>query len=107
MQTYHIVAGFSEIKFQLRTQNNLIKPLEELRLWFSFEEDVLYVHDFDNHDKCIALAVYNKSEKAWQIVFRGGAYGRQVIENAINSYDLKVLAISTNNLYKSHGYIGL
>ena len=105
MQTYHIVAGFSEIKSQLRTQTNLIKPLEELMLWFSFEDDVLYVHDFDNHDKCIALAAYNKSEKTWKVVFRGGAYGRQVIENAIVKFERTKLSEKLNSSYRLNGYI--
>ncbi|GEM_PF-3726818 len=105
MLAYQIVAGFSEIKSQLRKQTNLSKSLEVLQLWFSFEEDVLYAHDFHDHKKCMALAVYKRNNSSWLVTFRGSAYGRQVIEYGINRSELNKLAYIFNDLYKSHGYI--
>ena len=105
MHNYQIVAGFSEIKFHLRTQAGLSKSLEELRLWFSFEEDVFYAHDYHDHEKCIALATYNKNDSVWTTIFMGGDFGKQLIQYAIKRYKIDDLVTDFLDLYKSHGYI--
>lgn len=105
MLAYQIVAGFSEIKSQFRIKENLTKPLAELQLWFSFEEDILYVHDFHDHEKSMALAIYNGRETKWWVVFRGKGYGRRVIEYAIDRFELNKLAGRFYKLYRSHGYL--
>lgn len=43
MHAYQIVAGFSEIKSQLRIKANLKKSLGDLQLWFSFEESEAFI----------------------------------------------------------------
>ncbi len=105
MLDYQIVAGFSEIKTQLRTQAKLKKAMADLKLWFGFEEDVLYAHDFHDHEQCIALAVYNRSKSLWRVIFQGNAYGREVIEYAIGGVGSEKSATNLNNLYKSHGFV--
>ena len=66
MQTFHIIAGFSDIKSELRTKTKITKPLQELELWFTCEDDVFYAHDYDDHQKCIALALYKPEDKSWK-----------------------------------------
>ena len=105
MLEYQIVAGFSEIKSQLRMQASLSKSLDELQLWFSFVDDVLYVHDSHDHKKCIALAFYKKNKSAWRVSFEGKAYGREVIEYAIGLSEPNELSERFNNLFKLYGYI--
>ena len=56
MQTFHIIAGFSDIKYELRIKANITKSLQELELWFTYEEGVLYAHDYVDHYKCIRRA---------------------------------------------------
>ena len=105
MLNHQIMAGFSEIKTQLRTKTNLNKTLADLQLWFSNEGDVLYAHDFHDHEKCMALAVYNGSKSIWRVIFLGNAYGREVIEYAIGGIGPERSATKLNSMYNSHGYI--
>ena len=105
MQTYQIVAGFSDIKSELQIRANINRDLKDLQLWFSFEEGVLYVHDHREHEKCIALALYNESQQVWQITFGGGAYGKQLIRHAVRSFSTGTLIRNFYRLYRLHGYI--
>lgn len=106
MLAYQIMAGFSEIKFELRNKTNLSKSLDELRLWFSFEDNEFFAHDYDEHEKLITLAIYHGNENTWQITFQGGSYGKRLVENAVDIFERSELATSFSDLYRSHGYIG-
>lgn len=107
MQDYQIVAGFSEIKLQFRMKANLNKSLDEFHLWFSFEEGILFVHDFDDHGKNMALAIYSKQEAKWWVVFRGKSYGREVIEFGIHQAEKKDAGEALYDLYLLYGYTRL
>lgn len=104
MLSYQFVAGLSEIKTRLRTHNNLKKSLVDLQLWFSFEVGVLFVHDFHDHEKCLVLAEYNNLKREWRILFRGKAYGRQVIAYVIGQNRPEEIASGFNDLFKLFGY---
>ena len=80
MEAYQIIYGFSEIKSELQTKSRISKPLEQLELWFTLEEDVLYVHDYTDHTKCIALAIYNPADKAWKYFLKTGSYADKLIK---------------------------
>ena len=105
MLAYQIVAGFSDIKSELRKQFHQNKNLGDLQLWFSFEQDAFYAHDYQDHPKCMTLAIYNRTEKTWQVTFGGGTYGKRLIQHAINNYDVSDLTDKFHYLYRSHGYI--
>ena len=105
MHAYQIVAGFSEIKSELRNKTNINKVLSDLQLWFSYEVDVLYAHDHADHLKCIALALYKRPEGTWAISFTGGAYGKQLVAHVINKFGAKSSAYEFNNLFQLYGYI--
>lgn len=83
MLAYQIVAGFLEIKIELRKKENISKKLVDLYLWVSNEDNLLCVHDYEDHKKCMTLAIYNKTRDEWAICFKG-ALGRRVIEYVIN-----------------------
>ncbi len=117
MQSHHIIAGFSDIKSEIRTKYQPDLEQSRLKLWFTFEHDVLYAHDFSNHKKFVALAIYNtKSGKypnasignEWRILFTQRYYGKKLIEYvvALNEPPDFILE-NLRNLYKSNGFIPL
>ena len=105
MLAYQIIAGFSEIKSEIRNQYNLTENLEDFQLWFSLEQDIIYAHDYQEHEKCIALAIYKRPENTWRITFSGGDYGKQVITYATNKFEIEDIDEAFYDLYRSHGYI--
>ena len=55
MQTMSAVSGFTELKDLLIRTYNIDRPKEEIRLWFTVLEDLLIMHDYQDHQKSIVL----------------------------------------------------
>lgn len=105
MDTYQIIAGFSEIKSELRTKARIQKSLDEITLWFSFEENILYVHDYDDHFKCMILAIYNRGANEWMYFLAKSGYGKMLVEDVCTIYSSNEIIRKLMELYRSHGFI--
>lgn len=80
MQSHHIIAAFSDLKSEIRTKYRPDLEQSQLKLWFSFEHGVLYVHDFSKHERCIALAIYNSKFREWETLFTERHYGKTLVK---------------------------
>lgn len=105
MQAFHIIAGFSDIKSELRTRAQISKSLPQLELWFTCDENVLYVHDYDDHQKCIALTLYKPTDKSWRCFLRKGSYGEMLVMYICKNAQINLLAEKFFDLYKLYGFI--
>ncbi|MEQ1665110.1 MAG: hypothetical protein ABL927_07005 [Bdellovibrionales bacterium] len=105
MDALHIIAGFSDIKSELRTKTRLSTTLDQLELWFTFDNNVLYIHDYDDHEKCIPLVIFASTNRSLTYLLPDHGYGfnlvKYICEN--NSYDEILEPIK--GLYASHGFI--
>ncbi len=104
MESYQIIAGFSDLKAEFQLKSGTTKSLEELQLWFSFEEDVLYVHDYTDHNVCIVLAVLSNDKNKWQIYLKKGTFGERVVVATIASAPIDKIADSLNYQYRLYGF---
>jgi hypothetical protein len=105
LDAIQIMSGFSHIRSELRTNCRLTKSLDELALWFTFSDSVLYVHDLEEHINSMALAVCQSAkENIWVFRLREGSPGEQLLKQTIIKNKLapnKYL----NAEYRSRGYI--
>jgi hypothetical protein len=62
MQTASAVSGFSELKGLLIRTYKIEKPPMEVRLHFSQTENLLLMHDYDDHKKVIVLSDNTKGK---------------------------------------------
>jgi hypothetical protein len=108
MQSHHIIAAFSDLKSEIRTKYRPAFEQSQLKLWFTFEHDVLYVQDFANHKKCIALAIYNSKFCEWKVMFTQRHYGNKLIYYVIG-FDKRPKLVLEDffKLYKSYGFYPL
>jgi hypothetical protein len=100
MLAYQIVAGFSEIKLELRKKAKISKKLMDLHLWFSLEGNTLRVHDYKDHKNSMDLAI---CKRKWIIGYKG-VFGKRLIEYGIKSAENIKESERLNDLYKSHGF---
>lgn len=103
MKAHHIIAGFSDIKVQFIEMTRTLKSLQELQLWFTFEDNVLYAHDYFEHETSMALAILNPTGNAWTICLRKNSYGEELVDFLIGSTALEKLQKEFNDQYGSHG----
>jgi hypothetical protein len=104
MQAFQIIHGFSGIKSELRTKNRILKPLSELELWFTFQNEVFRAHDYDDHDKCLALANYDLIEGKWRYRLKPGGYGDMLVRDVCETYPPREKLRAMKDLYKLYGY---
>jgi hypothetical protein len=102
MQSLHIIGGFSDIKSQFIKKYYLERAPVKLRLWFSIEDQIVYVHDYKYHNKCMMVAVFDglvyESRIDIDRVKRLVNYAFDLSKNKNND-----IADELNNLYASHG----
>jgi hypothetical protein len=101
MDSIHIVNGFSDIKRQFINKRRLQKEPHELRLWFSLSADVLFVHDYDVHEKSMVMAIF-EGEKG-KCYLETGDHAIHVYELALRMGGKIFLAKNLNTLFESHG----
>ncbi len=70
VETYQVIAGFSDIKVELKERGRVTKSLSELRLWFTFRDDILCVHDYADHSKFIIIGLYDSKLNSWSILLQ-------------------------------------
>ncbi len=78
MQPHQIISGFSEIKSEFRRRARTNKNMHELELWFSFSDNVLWVHDYSAHEVKIILGVLNSSGNKWTIFLEFESLGERL-----------------------------
>lgn len=105
MEARHIIAGFSEIKSALRTKTQMTKSMQQIELWFSCDDDVLYVHDYEDNLKSLALAIYFLENKCWKSFFRNRSCGETLVVYYCEKYPSHLLAEEFNELYRLYGFI--
>jgi hypothetical protein len=106
MKPHQISIGLSSIKLQLIRKLGLNKDLNEMNIWFSLEDGVLYVHDFNKHKSCMVIAlVSNRVERCF---LNGGHFDVEVVHHGYNkSIETKTnIAEAMNKLYNSDGFWG-
>lgn len=79
METYQVIAGFSDIKVELKERGRITKSFSELRLWFTFRDDILCVHDYADHSKFIIIGLYDSKLNSWSILLRANSYGERLV----------------------------
>jgi hypothetical protein len=104
MESFQIIRGFTEIKLELIKKCGLSKTPQELRLWFSFENDVLYAHDYENHKDCLALAIWEGDQIRIRVNPQGYA-GLLIGYALIKQHSKRKLAEFLNVTYESHGFL--
>jgi hypothetical protein len=106
MQTVEIMAGFKDIKSELRIKYPDILTFNDLVLWFQMNGSVLYVHNYDKHEQQIKLATYRAYTKSVDHIFLGPKNcGRKLIyyANEIANAKNTPLDLELRDLFKMHG----
>ncbi len=104
MDSYQLVAGLSDIKKELVVKTGSSKALSEVQLWFSYEDGVLYAHDYNDHAKCIVLAIL-KIDETWVYFLQSNGYGFKLIKEATEQYLVDTIAKELNSTNFSHGFV--
>ncbi len=105
MEAYQIIAGFSDIKSEFRTSAGIKKSQSALQLLFRFREDILWVHDFDAHEKKMILALFNPNHNLWKITLWKGGPGERLIKHVTTKFERDKLEEELMELYSFFGYI--
>jgi hypothetical protein len=101
MQSYQIIAGFSDIKSELRIRAKTNKEMAKLRLWFSMSNDILYVHDFDHHKCCFAIAI--KRDGEWNVRLDNRTFGHKLILETTRELPTDKIVEKLRNQYDIYG----
>ncbi len=104
MQAHYIVAGFSDIKSEFLEKTKIAKTIKDLSLWFTFEDDVLYAHDFLDHNVCIVIAIYSSDKNSWNILLKEKGYGYRLVQYLIGLSSRDKLMKAFNEYYRSYGF---
>jgi hypothetical protein len=104
VESYQVIAGFSDIKVEFLKKTGSTKALDELHLWFTLEDGMLAVHDYDEHKICVLVAVDNGPGKEWTIFLEPLSFGYLLIEYELTT-DVSInLAWRLNRSFKSNGF---
>jgi hypothetical protein len=106
MKTIEIMAGFKDIKTELRIKYPDILTLKEIHLWFRLENNLLKVHDYNSHERQIKLATYLSHSKTIDHIFlENKNRGRKLILYAGVEAAIKNEKIDDylNGLFVAHG----
>ncbi len=104
MESYQIISGFTDIKSELRAKTKIDKDMTELQLWFSFEDDLLCVHDYDKHAKNIILAIYYSENQNWSIIYKKKGNGYNLIDTVVRTTAIDKITEKFNKLYRLNGF---
>jgi hypothetical protein len=76
--------------------------MDELRLWFTLENGVLYAHDYVDHKYAIAIAI--KARDKWHIILDTQSNGHRLIYKVVHeNIDSKILK-TLDELYTEYGH---
>ena len=104
MEQNEIILGFTDIKEQLLLKTRSLKSISALGLWFSYEHDLLYAHDLDDHKINIVLALLDPKEHKWKIYLKHDSYGNKLVKYIIGLKSMEPLAKRFNGHYKLYGF---
>jgi hypothetical protein len=104
METYQVIAGYSDIKVELKERAGILKPISDIKMWFTFEDEMLCVHDYEEHDKYFIAAIYDSAQTSWKLLLPVGSYGERLVLRRISSVALAKLAEELNREYSLMGY---
>lgn len=102
MESYKIIAGFSELKVVFQSKAKTIKTIDELKLWFTCEDDVFYMHDHAEHIRCVVLAIFEFNK--WKILIGKGTLAERLINHIITVSHGKEIAATANELNALYGF---
>jgi hypothetical protein len=104
MESYQIVAGLSDLKVLFRTKTKTLKTLQGLELWCSFENDILWIHDYHDHKQVIIAALYLTDSKAWAFYTVKGTYGDKLLRQLTVDFPPRQVAFQLNRFLESFGF---
>ena len=91
MRDAQIRAGFSEIKSEFIRKTRTTTPIEQLKLWFSYEDHVLCAHEEGHPKAFVILALRNSAERIWRQILRTDGDGEKLIKQLSTKYEPKQL----------------
>jgi hypothetical protein len=107
LDTIEIMSGFTNIRAEFRTKLKITKPAYELALWFTFNNEILYVHDMEEHKISMALAsLVSKEQNNWKIYLKPNSAGEALIRKAVLEENYPVHTI-LNEWYSLTGFVPL
>ena len=98
MQQKDLVVGFSDLKDILIQTYKIEKPREQIRLYFSFVEEELTMHDYEDHAKAIVLL------QAGEVRLQTGSFGWRLVNFVKGSRKPDALL---NDLFQLYGFFRL
>jgi hypothetical protein len=107
MDSHQIVLGFSELKTELRTKLKINRQSSELHLWFSVRHGEVYMHDGDNHNACLILALFHPQDGTWKIFLDSNSYKFELISDAVTTVPISKIQKHLNDLFVLHGFYRL
>ena len=93
MEQIKVIRGFSDIKIQLIKRCNLKKTPQELELWFTEDEHATYVHDKDDHNANMLIALENNQN--WVSRLIPNSMGDKTLNYFINQLNRKNETLSS------------
>ena len=95
MQQRELVSGFSELKDLLIRICKIERPRNQIRLYFTFSDNELWMHDYADHEKKVLL-LKNKINH-----LPTDSQGWKLINDSIKSKEPDALL---NTLFQLHGF---
>jgi hypothetical protein len=100
-----IMSGFKHLRSEFKQKCKIEKPLNELALWFTFQNDVLYVHDMEKHKTNMAIVICkSKIENEWYFILKLSLSSERLIKYAI-AKNRKNPHKLLNSLYRSGDFM--
>jgi hypothetical protein len=84
MRRQRLTAGFNELKTEFVERNRTLKSTQDLRFQFVFENNVLSIHDSEDQNRFLILAVHNSKTRAWKIFLRDDSDAKALVAFAIS-----------------------
>ncbi len=100
MQQRQIVSGFSEIKDLLIRKYKITEDREKLRLYFTYNDGLLTVHNYRSHEQQIILTDRTFSGVINHMLPKN-SFSRQVVKLALNETRPDDFL---NSQFKLHGF---
>ncbi|MEQ1665364.1 MAG: hypothetical protein ABL927_08325 [Bdellovibrionales bacterium] len=73
-----------------------------MRFWFTLENGVLYAHDYDDHQHCIALAI--KAKNKWRVILDLRSNGHRLIYKVVHENIESKILKTLDELYTEYGH---
>ncbi len=101
MRTHQVVAGFSDLKSEFIDKTRTKTPADRLILWFTFEDQVLCVHESSAPTHFMIIALYNAREKRWRLILRNNGAAEGLVRNLTARFDQATILNAISALYQT------